>query len=595
MTYNYLSLLVFLGFMLPLSAQNLCEDPNVLVADDASSYELGDLGTQSYWGVPSFATTGVVVDTFQMDNVFTMGTDPTTQSGLFFTGDQTSGHYLLTWIQYLPAGTPAYFDVQHQVPDANSYQAFSVVFNGDEVGSLTLTDNPGTAASNYGFVYPEDEWFRIYLFVDLDNDVARLLIDETTVSVWTFSDGIESGTGDEYDLLQLSAIGYSSFVGATEDWYFDNLEMLEIEPAGAGQYCYLAEEIGLGTHTVPDLVCFGGGYDLGGGDGAEKGYWFRYTATEDGILSISSCDQGVDTRGWIFVGDECGDLEVLGINDDMCDTGLDDDYASYREALVTAGQTYYILWDNAWESAGFDFTLALSTEEPAPGDFCETAIPIEPGEQILDEFTGNAGFGGGRIGTSGSSSTMPYINSEWYSFTPETDGFMTITSCEGAASDTWVFVYTGSCTLPISGLTEVANSDDDCGPGVFSSQIENLPVTAGETYLIEWIDRWDEDSFFWDLIFDPVSNTQETTLAAAWEVFPNPASDLLRINIELPEASDQLSLRLHNSLGALFREQQLQPADHYQTTLEVDDLPAGLYWLELTNGQQHLTQKVIIQ
>lgn len=569
-----------------------CDSPAVLVDDDASSYDLGDVGEQAHWGLWPGASLGIQVDTFEGDNVFSIIGDPDNQDAVFLTGDRTSGHYRIAFSMYIPEGNNAYFNVQHQIPDAMGYWAFDVFFDGGGEGVLELNDDPGGTDTEYAFAYPEDEWFGVILYVDLDNDLARLNVDELTVSVWTFSDGVTNG-GAEFDLLQLSGINFYP-IEENHIWYLDGLEFWEIPAAGDGQYCYTAQDIDVGVHTIAELDCYGGGLDLGGGDGAEKAAWFRYMPAEDGIISISSCDQGVDTRGWILQGTDCGDLSIVGVNDDMCDTGLDDDYASYREAIVTGGETYYIVWDNAWESAGFDFELTFTTDEPVAGDFCQTAIAIDPGEYPLDEFTGNAGVGGFLIGTSGSSSVTPYINSEWYAFTPTEEGSMTISSCDGAASDTYVFVYTGDCTN-FDGLTLVARSDDDCGGSAGPSLIEDYEVTVGETYLIEWVDRWSEDSFLWELIFTPVVDVDEATLAEGLSIFPNPARDLLQVNIDLPEAADQLSLRLYNSLGAQLLQRNLGSVTTVREELNLENVPAGIYWLELTNGEQQVTRKVVVQ
>ncbi|MBL7793821.1 MAG: T9SS type A sorting domain-containing protein, partial [Saprospiraceae bacterium] len=145
----------------------------------------------------------------------------------------------------------------------------------------------------------------------------------------------------------------------------------------------------------------------------------------------------------------------------------------------------------------------FSTDAPAEGDFCQTAVAVTPGEYAVEEFTGDAAAAGPTIGTSTLSET-PYANSEWYSFTPTTNGTMTITSCNGAASDTRLWVYTGDCAT-LSGLTVVAESDDDCLGTAGPSQVVDVPVTAGTTYLIEWNDRFSEDAFLWELIFNPLT------------------------------------------------------------------------------------------
>jgi hypothetical protein len=157
------------------------------------------------------------------------------------------------------------------------------------------------------------------------------------------------------------------------------------------------------------------------------------------------------------------------------------------------------MWDNVWDNAGFDFELTYNTSELVVGDFCESALDIQPGSYDILEFTGNAAMAGPIIdNTSQGRSPTPYAMSEWYQYTPGADGLMTITSCEGSASDNRVWVYTGECGT-LSSLTQVATNDDGCDEG-FASMIMDFPITAGTTYYIEWDDGWDSDAFSWELI-----------------------------------------------------------------------------------------------
>lgn len=490
-----------------------CNDPLVIVADDAESYALGlvtgQAGADHFSGWPGGGVSFQVTDEQAESGAQSFKVDfgITGQDALLLFGDKTQDHYLIRWDMFVPSTKRAYFNIQLQAPTtAAGFWGMDAFFgdDGDGIGTLTLYEG-GTAFSTDPFSYPNDEWFEVYIFVDLDNQEARMIVDETTVAQWQSSAGVTNGQAP-ITVNQLNSIDFYPR-DANDSYYIDNIDYQQIPAASTGLYCYTAEDITPGTYTVPELSCFGGGYDLGGGDGAEKGYWFKYEATQNGMISISSCDGGADSRGWIFEGD-CHGLSVIGINDDQCEIEVGGDaYASYREAIVEAGKTYYIMWDNAWEPTGFDFTLSFSTDEPVAGDFCQTAVPVTPGEYAVEEFTGNAAVAGPTIGTSTLSETA-YAKSEWFSFTPDVNGMMTITSCNGAASDTRLWVYTGDCAT-FAGLTVVAQSDDDCLGGPGPSEVANVPVTAGTTYLIEWNNRFSDDAFLWELIFAP--NTVDVT------------------------------------------------------------------------------------
>ncbi len=565
-----------------------CDDPAVLIDDDASSYDLGDLGESAPWGIwPGFGgAVGMVVDTFESDNVFRLQTGIGQDVALYL-GNNTSGHYRLAFLAYIPDTSTAFVDVSLAEPGPDVNYGARIRFDGGGVGDVTTN----SANDDIAFSYPENDWFKVVLYVDLDNDIARLQVDGTTVGLWT-----EWSEGSEGPLLQFAGVNFYE-ISPTDNYFIDNVEFWEIPAADVGQYCYTATTISEGTHTVPGTNCYGGGYQIDSGDDGEGGYWYIYTPAEDGILSISSCNGGVDTRGWIFQGDDCGSLDIVGVNDDQCPIEVDgSEWASYREAIVTGGTQYYIMWDNVWEADGFDWELTLNTTDPpVEGDYCQTAQVITPGEYAIDEFTGNAAVTGPTIGnTSQGRTPTSYTLTEWYSYTPTEEGTMTITSCDGSASDNRVWVYTGECST-FSGLTLVATDDDGCGVSGGPSLVEAYEVTPGTTYLIEWDNGWDSDAFLWELIFTPVVDVDEAALNEGFNVFPNPVSDLLQVDIELPEVVDQLSLRLQNNLGQLVEQRLLTDVLQQRVELNVSQLPAGVYFLELTNGSQAVTRKVVIE
>lgn len=564
-----------------------CDEPDVLLSDDIESYAEGDVTLQSPdWDVWPGATLGGVVsseEAFNSTNSIKIGGGASGQDVLLLLGDKTSGHYILSWQMLVPAEKSAYFNMQHQAPTSSAgFWAFDVYFE-NGVGRLETYDGNADVA----FSHPVDTWFLVYLLIDIDNDVARLVVNQRTVDAWTFSTGSVTSN-------QMNSINFYP-ADANYHFYVDNVEFLEIPAAEPGQYCYTAQAIeAAGVFQVPDLACYGAGYDQDSDGLGNKGYWFSYTPTEDGIISVASCGGGVDTRGWIFSG-ECLDLKTVGVNDDQCEiTTGGSSWASYREAVVKAGTTYYILWDDIWETTGFPFELSFSNEAPSPGNFCHSATPIEPGVYDVLEFTGNAAVAGPNINNT-SSSTTAYSKSQWYAFTPATDGLMSISSCELAASDTYFFVYTGNCDY-FEGLTLVALNDDGCEEGQFTSSLDSIEVSGGTTYYIEWIDRFSDDIFQWELVFESTVGIDDLPeLAADIRCFPNPASEQLTIQYFLEQSSEQLQLRLVNVLGQQMLVQSLPLADRNQIDLDVRALPAGLYQVILSDGKSQTSRKVMIQ
>ncbi|NQV36818.1 MAG: lamin tail domain-containing protein, partial [Candidatus Marinimicrobia bacterium] len=100
--------------------------------------------------------------------------------------------------------------------------------------------------------------------------------------------------------------------------------------------------------------------------------WFEYTATIDGIITISSCitGQSVDTR--LYVYDGCGGTEVA-YNDDIYCTEYS--YASEVSFAGTAGTSYKLLWSDYWSSSAFDFTI-LEEALPELPDLLVTSMTL---------------------------------------------------------------------------------------------------------------------------------------------------------------------------------------------------------------------------
>ncbi len=593
--------LITLTFLITwsLNAQITCEDPLVLIDDDIEGYATGDVTMQSAdWDVwPSFEAGGMVSTDVASAGSQSVKIDGSIESQdvLLLLGDKTEGHYIISWDMYVSDSTNAYFNLQQQMPTATEgFWGFDVFFEEGE-GRLELYDGTGPTAFNY----PENAWFTLFILADLDNGQARLIVNEKTVDSWQYSTGSTPG------LQSLNSINFFP-IDESYVYYVDNVNFREIPAAETGQYCYTAEVVEApGFLTVPGLSCYGAGYDLTGGNGAFGGYWYAFTPEQDGILSISSCGGGVDTRGWIFSGEDCRSLQTVGVNDDRCDQGDGNDWASYREAVATAGTTYYIMWDNVWEADGFTFELALDTQtEPEPGEFCQSAIPIEPGEFTIEEITGEAAVGGPNINNTVASITS-YTQSKWYAFTPPADGLMSISSCEFAASDTYFFVYTGDCSS-FEGLALVAENDDGCFDGdelQVMAALDSIELEGGATYYIEWIDRRIEQEgsaelYIWTMEFEPTEpvNVREEELAQRVEVFPNPAHGLLNLRYDFSETVTEMNIRLTDMLGRTLRQERLTNIQAGAREINVQALPAGTYFLQLSaDGVIHSRPVVVVR
>ncbi|GLR17304.1 beta propeller repeat protein [Portibacter lacus] len=110
---------------------------------------------------------------------------------------------------------------------------------------------------------------------------------------------------------------------------------------------------------------------------------------------------------------------------------------------------------------------------------------------------------------------------DWFTFTPTTNGTLTVKSC-GGGIDTRLIISEGSCgNLVINGL-----NDDFCemyaGSSEYASQVIVENATANTTYYIEWDNRWSTSGFDFEVIYESdVPCVVTTTLFVDPEVTSN--------------------------------------------------------------------------
>lgn len=158
--------------------------------------------------------------------------------------------------------------------------------------------------------------------------------------------------------------------------------------------CATALPITAGLHTisavdgieVPALIC------AANGTGATAGEWYTYTPTADYTLTVTTdlpVNIGRDTRFHVYTG-SCGSFS--------CHAGDDDagsGFLSVASFQVEQGTTYYIAFDNRWDSNGFDFELTETppVTPPVPGlTFTPEFIPTIGGSYKLAVADMNGDF-----------------------------------------------------------------------------------------------------------------------------------------------------------------------------------------------------------
>lgn len=220
--------------------------------------------------------------------------------------------------------------------------------------------------------------------------------------------------------------------------------------------CSDAPPITDGTYTGDTTDATNDGEACGSTEAAAD-VWYRYTATQTGILYVNTCVSSYDTVVSLHSGCPGTNQNLLDCNDDTCAL------SSSVSTPVSGNQSVWIRV-SGWNGATGAYVLNVSSQAPAGGETCETAMPIGNGT-----FNGDT-FGATNDGsaTCGASAGSP---DRWFVYTPTQDCILQLAMC-GSSYDTVISVHSG---CPGDELNQVACNDDSCG---VASRV-SLAVQAG--------------------------------------------------------------------------------------------------------------------
>jgi len=106
--------------------------------------------------------------------------------------------------------------------------------------------------------------------------------------------------------------------------------------------------------------------------------------------------------------------------------------------------------------------------------------------------------------TGGGAQNSPASHSNWYKFVANCNSTVTVSSCFGGA-DTRLWVYEGNC----SNLMLEGQADDECKSNTQSffnhASETSFLVYDGNTYYIEWDNRWSDDGFDFTIEYNHTS------------------------------------------------------------------------------------------
>jgi len=130
----------------------------------------------------------------------------------------------------------------------------------------------------------------------------------------------------------------------------------------------------------------------------------------------------------------------------------------------------------------------------------------------------------------------------------------------------------------------------------------DLSAFEGQTIEINWTGEIGEagDIFNCDIALDEISlsgtivNTQTIESLQEFTISPNPADDKITVSVAL-ETEENATLSLFNTMGQRVFFQKKDKLLNENFEVEVQDLPVGIYHLQLLIDGKMATRKVVIQ
>jgi hypothetical protein len=193
--------------------------------------------------------------------------------------------------------------------------------------------------------------------------------------------------------------------------------------------------------------------------------WYRWTASQSGVVTVQTCRSNFDTTLAVFRGPALGALGRVAASDDECGN------RSALRFFGIAGTTYYIAVDGR-RGAQRSIELKLRFLIPPPNDDFANALDLGNKPTAAASGTNRDATVEPREPDHGSGP----IATVWYRWTAPASRKIRIETC-GSGFDTVIAVYVGP---GFDALRSVASNDDECR----TQSVVTFNAVAGTTYRI---------------------------------------------------------------------------------------------------------------
>jgi hypothetical protein len=303
-----------------------------------------------------------------------------------------------------------------------------------------------------------------------------------------------------------------------------------------------------------------------------KDVWYVFTATETGLYKFSfnrtGWEPGADYN--IYSG-SCG---TLVLESPYCGHG--NEYNAEVHSM-NSGESLYIMVRSGDNGPGIDFDLCVfKLPPPAANNDCSTPTVL----LASTDANGNNAISGDFANSYPSPEACDVGGKTiWYSFTAAYTGLYHFNLTPGVGYPYYSVFNTDDCSQTSNNY--VPNS------GCYGSGLLDTDLVAGNTYLISVYSFSNNTTESFDLLVYPdASLSVETNNFETFKYYPNPVVNTLTI-----EAKNTISsVSIYNIVG---QQVQFENPNNLKTTVNMDELKDGVYFVTITINNSSKTIKII--
>ena len=126
---------------------------------------------------------------------------------------------------------------------------------------------------------------------------------------------------------------------------------------------------------------------------------------------------------------------------------------------------------------------------------------------------------------------------------------------------------------------------------------QTTPAVGGRTFNFDgstWTANPDDDYHFRVVTSGPITGTNDLGLEKSISLYPNPAKQFTTLTFEFEESKD-LQLNLFNNLGQRVLTNKIDDVQSGNFEFDLKDLISGFYFLNISDGENSIVEKLIIE